>query len=185
MLECPTWVCSCVDKSAGYVVFKLPSVFQVRVSTTTTTPSRLTTQPASWAWSSTPPPGSLTSCFGWGWSLTASRPRRRWSRLARKGLEMAVPEEWRFAVPALLSVWLAGCVRATPCLWWIYLWVKLFFFVSDQLGWISSPGIDSATAFFVFLSFLISCLMSRFKTIKCKNVIYYLILQLSGREIWF
>lgn len=159
------------------------SVFQVRVSTTTTTPSRSTTQPVSWAWSSTPPPGSLTSCFGWGWSLTAGRPRRRWSRLARKGLEMAVPEEWRFAVPALLSAWLAGCVRATPCLWWIYLWVKLFFLF--QISWAEVVPQELIQPQLLFFSFLISCLMSKLKTIKCKNVTYGLILQLNGREIWF
>lgn len=88
------------------------SVFQARVSTTTTTPSHSTTQPASWAWSSTLPPGSLTSCFGWGWSLTANRLRRKWSKLARKGLEMAALEKQRLAVTVLSYTWVGGCVPA-------------------------------------------------------------------------
>lgn len=57
---------------------------------------------------------------------------------------MAVPEERRLAVPALL----AGCVQNPVPVVDLPLGKRWFFFVSDRLGWISSPGIDSVTAFF-------------------------------------
>lgn len=84
----------------------LGSVFQAKASTITTTPFRLIIQLASLAWTSTQPRGSLTSCFGWAWSPRGSRLRGRWSKLAKRGLEMAVFEKQNMS----LNIDAAVCV---------------------------------------------------------------------------
>lgn len=65
-------------------------------------------------------------------------------------------------------MWVVG-VCTPSCLWWIYFPLgNTSFFSWDEL--IPQEQIRSQ------LFFLISCLMSKLHTIKCKNVIYYLIL---------